>query len=73
MRSNRLSAATPARKSHTHELHANNCSERAICEPLKRQTVDSTASLCTVSKTVHTDAVRLTTCRRNGSQIARSE
>eukprot|EP00974_Lingulodinium_polyedra_P082406 7979052-Lingulodinium_polyedra.AAC.1 len=32
---------------------------RAICEPLKRQTVDSTASLRADAKTVHNDAVRI--------------
>eukprot|EP00974_Lingulodinium_polyedra_P014914 1443338-Lingulodinium_polyedra.AAC.1 len=30
---------------------------RAICEPLQRQTVDSTTSLRTVSKIVHNGAV----------------
>eukprot|EP00974_Lingulodinium_polyedra_P081860 7925895-Lingulodinium_polyedra.AAC.1 len=44
---------------------------RAICEPVWRQAVDSAASLCTVLKTVHNDAVESTVCRRSGSRIAR--
>eukprot|EP00974_Lingulodinium_polyedra_P128772 11207431-Lingulodinium_polyedra.AAC.1 len=48
------------------------CVRRAICEPLRRQTVDSTASLRTVLKTMHNDAVESTVCRRNGSRIARA-
>eukprot|EP00974_Lingulodinium_polyedra_P010248 984362-Lingulodinium_polyedra.AAC.1 len=36
-------------------LHAN-----AICEPLRRQPIDSTASLRTVVETVHNDAVEST-------------
>eukprot|EP00974_Lingulodinium_polyedra_P105621 10225469-Lingulodinium_polyedra.AAC.1 len=47
------------------------CVRRVICEPLQQQAVDSTASLCTVSKTVHNDAVESTVCRHGGSQIAR--
>eukprot|EP00974_Lingulodinium_polyedra_P091227 8846279-Lingulodinium_polyedra.AAC.1 len=47
------------------------CVTRAICEPLRRQTVDSTASLCTVSKTVRNDAVESTVRGRSGSRIAR--
>eukprot|EP00974_Lingulodinium_polyedra_P000176 16345-Lingulodinium_polyedra.AAC.1 len=43
----------------------------AICEPLQRQTVDSTASLSTVSKTVHNDAVESIVCRFRGLHIAR--
>eukprot|EP00974_Lingulodinium_polyedra_P132017 11220066-Lingulodinium_polyedra.AAC.1 len=64
MRSNRRSAATKARKSHAHALHANSCSPggraRAICEPLWRRAVDSSATLCTVFETVHNDAVEST-------------
>eukprot|EP00974_Lingulodinium_polyedra_P113763 11015314-Lingulodinium_polyedra.AAC.1 len=44
------------------------CATRAICEPLRRQMVDSTASLCTVLETVHNDAVESTVCRLSGSQ-----
>eukprot|EP00974_Lingulodinium_polyedra_P098759 9572632-Lingulodinium_polyedra.AAC.1 len=47
------------------------CATRAICEPLRRLMVDSTASLCTVSNTERNDAVESTICRRSGSQIAR--
>eukprot|EP00974_Lingulodinium_polyedra_P069356 6715429-Lingulodinium_polyedra.AAC.1 len=47
------------------------CARRAICGPLRRQTIDSTASLRTVLQTVHNDAIKSTVCRRNGSQIAR--
>eukprot|EP00974_Lingulodinium_polyedra_P069401 6719470-Lingulodinium_polyedra.AAC.1 len=47
------------------------CARRAIREPLRQQTADSTASLRTVSKTVHSDAVELTVRGRNASQIAR--
>eukprot|EP00974_Lingulodinium_polyedra_P044877 4305133-Lingulodinium_polyedra.AAC.1 len=47
------------------------CVGRAIGEPRWRQTVDSTASCCTVSKTVHNVAVELTVRGRNGSRIAR--
>eukprot|EP00974_Lingulodinium_polyedra_P103653 10033203-Lingulodinium_polyedra.AAC.1 len=64
MRSNRPSAATTARKSHPRAFHANACAQgaraRAICEPLRRQTVDSSASLRTVSNTVRNDAVEST-------------
>eukprot|EP00974_Lingulodinium_polyedra_P008606 821646-Lingulodinium_polyedra.AAC.1 len=65
MRSNRPPAAATPRKSHAshtprkHQQMAIDCMERAkpaICEPLQRQTTDSTASLRTVSKTVHNDA-----------------
>eukprot|EP00974_Lingulodinium_polyedra_P118112 11165911-Lingulodinium_polyedra.AAC.1 len=44
---------------------------RAICEPLRRQTVGSTAPLRAVSKTVHDDAVESNACRCDGSQIPR--
>eukprot|EP00974_Lingulodinium_polyedra_P027474 2656178-Lingulodinium_polyedra.AAC.1 len=64
MWSNRRSAATAVPKSHARAFHASACSygvcARAICEPLRRQTVDLTASLCTVSKTVRNDAVEST-------------
>eukprot|EP00974_Lingulodinium_polyedra_P026444 2552421-Lingulodinium_polyedra.AAC.1 len=43
----------------------------AIREPLRRRLRDSTASLCSVCKTLHDDAVESTICRLNGSQIAR--
>eukprot|EP00974_Lingulodinium_polyedra_P047701 4579286-Lingulodinium_polyedra.AAC.1 len=45
--------------------------KRAICEPLRRRTVDSTESLPTVFETVHNGAVESTVCRHNNSQIAR--
>eukprot|EP00974_Lingulodinium_polyedra_P102018 9880308-Lingulodinium_polyedra.AAC.1 len=48
------------------------CARRAICEPLWQQTVDSTALLRTVSKTLHNDAVESTARRRRGSQIGRA-
>eukprot|EP00974_Lingulodinium_polyedra_P132390 11221548-Lingulodinium_polyedra.AAC.1 len=44
--------------------------ERAICEPLRRRTVDSTASLRNVCKTLHNGAVESTIRGRSGSQIA---
>eukprot|EP00974_Lingulodinium_polyedra_P058523 5635974-Lingulodinium_polyedra.AAC.1 len=47
------------------------CVRRAMCEPLWRQTVDSAASLCTVSNAVRNNAVESTVRKRNGSQIAR--
>eukprot|EP00974_Lingulodinium_polyedra_P079659 7714901-Lingulodinium_polyedra.AAC.1 len=47
------------------------CVRRAIREPLRRQTVDSIASLCTACKTVRNDAVESIVCHRSGSQIAR--
>eukprot|EP00974_Lingulodinium_polyedra_P129987 11212120-Lingulodinium_polyedra.AAC.1 len=47
------------------------CATRAICEPLRPRTVDSTASLCSVCKTLRGDAVESTVCRRSGSLIAR--
>eukprot|EP00974_Lingulodinium_polyedra_P081311 7875847-Lingulodinium_polyedra.AAC.1 len=74
MWSNRLSAAMAARKSHTHALHANTCSHevraRAIFEPMWWQTIDSTASLCAISETVHNDAVKSAARRHGGSRIA---
>eukprot|EP00974_Lingulodinium_polyedra_P071107 6881745-Lingulodinium_polyedra.AAC.1 len=45
--------------------------KRAICEPMKRQTVDSSTSLCKVCKTLQNDAVESTLRHHNGSQIAR--
>eukprot|EP00974_Lingulodinium_polyedra_P031669 3050024-Lingulodinium_polyedra.AAC.1 len=47
------------------------CARRAICEPLRRQTVDSTASLYSVCETLRNDAVESTGRRYSGSQIAR--
>eukprot|EP00974_Lingulodinium_polyedra_P020263 1958605-Lingulodinium_polyedra.AAC.1 len=47
------------------------CARRAICESLWRRTVDSIASLCSVSRTLRNDAVESTVCRHGGSQIAR--
>eukprot|EP00974_Lingulodinium_polyedra_P016010 1553714-Lingulodinium_polyedra.AAC.1 len=47
------------------------CARRAICEPLRRYMVVSTASLCTVSKTVRNAAVESIVRRRSGSRIAR--
>eukprot|EP00974_Lingulodinium_polyedra_P023399 2260045-Lingulodinium_polyedra.AAC.1 len=44
---------------------------RAVYEPLRQQIIDSTASLCTVFKTVRNDAVESIICRRGGSQTAR--
>eukprot|EP00974_Lingulodinium_polyedra_P052952 5089771-Lingulodinium_polyedra.AAC.1 len=64
MRSYRPYAATAARTSHARARHANTCSHetraRAICEPPRRQTVASTASLRTVFETVRNDAVEST-------------
>eukprot|EP00974_Lingulodinium_polyedra_P117273 11162601-Lingulodinium_polyedra.AAC.1 len=48
------------------------CARRAISEPLWQQSVDSTASLCMVSRTVRNDAVESMVCRHGGSQIARA-
>eukprot|EP00974_Lingulodinium_polyedra_P107763 10431049-Lingulodinium_polyedra.AAC.1 len=47
------------------------CARRAICEPLRRQMVDLTASLCTVSKTAQDGAVESTVSRRSGLRMAR--
>eukprot|EP00974_Lingulodinium_polyedra_P043983 4222959-Lingulodinium_polyedra.AAC.1 len=63
MRSNRSCAAAAALKSHALYTPCERktgvrmvCAARAICEPLRRQMVDSTASSCTVAKTVRNDA-----------------
>eukprot|EP00974_Lingulodinium_polyedra_P011108 1071013-Lingulodinium_polyedra.AAC.1 len=45
--------------------------KRAINEPLRRQTADSTASLRNVCKTLHNDTAESTVRGRSGSQIAR--
>eukprot|EP00974_Lingulodinium_polyedra_P080246 7773977-Lingulodinium_polyedra.AAC.1 len=47
------------------------CTRREMREPLRRQTVDSITSLCTVCNTVRNDAVESIVCHRSGSQIAR--
>eukprot|EP00974_Lingulodinium_polyedra_P001318 126292-Lingulodinium_polyedra.AAC.1 len=47
------------------------CARRAICEPLWWQTVDSTASLCSILHTLRNDVVESTVCRHSGLQIAR--
>eukprot|EP00974_Lingulodinium_polyedra_P026167 2526237-Lingulodinium_polyedra.AAC.1 len=47
------------------------CARRAVREPLRRRTVDSTVSLCTVVETVRNDAVDSSVCRCSGSQIRR--
>eukprot|EP00974_Lingulodinium_polyedra_P004424 414056-Lingulodinium_polyedra.AAC.1 len=47
------------------------CMKRAIREPLRRRTVDLTATLRNVCKTLHNDAVAIAVRRRNGSQIER--
>eukprot|EP00974_Lingulodinium_polyedra_P113002 10938407-Lingulodinium_polyedra.AAC.1 len=47
------------------------CVTRAVCEPPRRQMIDSAASLRTVLKTVHHDAVESIICCRNGSKTAR--
>eukprot|EP00974_Lingulodinium_polyedra_P094127 9121087-Lingulodinium_polyedra.AAC.1 len=68
MRSNRLSAAATARKSHARALRARDrktwrahaTRKRAICEPLRPRTADSTASLCNVLQTPHNDVVEST-------------
>eukprot|EP00974_Lingulodinium_polyedra_P124156 11189491-Lingulodinium_polyedra.AAC.1 len=59
------STATAVHKSHACALHGN------ISERLRRQTVDSAASLSSVFETVRNDALESTACRRSGSQIAR--
>eukprot|EP00974_Lingulodinium_polyedra_P113921 11030239-Lingulodinium_polyedra.AAC.1 len=41
--------------------------ERAISVPLRPRTVDSTASLCGVCKTLHSDAVESAVRGRSGS------
>eukprot|EP00974_Lingulodinium_polyedra_P127574 11202682-Lingulodinium_polyedra.AAC.1 len=61
-----------ARRAHTETGARVECVTRAMCEPLQRQTVDSTASLCTVSRIVHNDVVESTVCCHSGSQIARA-
>eukprot|EP00974_Lingulodinium_polyedra_P043775 4202814-Lingulodinium_polyedra.AAC.1 len=43
---------------------------RAICEPLWPPIVDSTASLCSVSRTLRNDAVESMFRRRKGSRTA---
>eukprot|EP00974_Lingulodinium_polyedra_P002178 202942-Lingulodinium_polyedra.AAC.1 len=45
---------------------------RAICEPLRPRTVDSTASLCCVLSTLRSDAVESTVRHGGGSLFARS-
>eukprot|EP00974_Lingulodinium_polyedra_P025098 2427550-Lingulodinium_polyedra.AAC.1 len=45
---------------------------RAICEPLRPRTVDSTASLRGVLQTLHNDAVESIVRRHGGSLITRS-
>eukprot|EP00974_Lingulodinium_polyedra_P077220 7475920-Lingulodinium_polyedra.AAC.1 len=72
MRSNRPSGATTAQQSHAsrtpREHQKPNTkngvrmarAKRAIREPLRRQTVDSTASLCNVCKPLHNDAIEPT-------------
>eukprot|EP00974_Lingulodinium_polyedra_P050793 4886352-Lingulodinium_polyedra.AAC.1 len=47
------------------------CVSRAVCEPLRRRTADSTASLCAVSKTVRNGAVESTVRGRSAPQIVR--
>eukprot|EP00974_Lingulodinium_polyedra_P033085 3182342-Lingulodinium_polyedra.AAC.1 len=42
-----------------------------MCEALRRQTVDLTASLCSVFQTLRNGAVESAIRRRSGSQIAR--
>eukprot|EP00974_Lingulodinium_polyedra_P033446 3215588-Lingulodinium_polyedra.AAC.1 len=44
---------------------------RAIREPLRRRTVDSSASFCSVLQTLRNDAIESIVRRRSGSQIAR--
>eukprot|EP00974_Lingulodinium_polyedra_P123837 11188273-Lingulodinium_polyedra.AAC.1 len=63
---NRRFAAAAARESHICVLHARTdfgsargARERAVCEPSRRFSVDSTASLCSVSETLHHDAGRI--------------
>eukprot|EP00974_Lingulodinium_polyedra_P116698 11160164-Lingulodinium_polyedra.AAC.1 len=67
MRSNRPLAAQRLANRTPHALQTNatfgvrlECTRRAICEPLWRQTVVSTASLRTLSKPPHNDAVEST-------------
>eukprot|EP00974_Lingulodinium_polyedra_P020240 1956656-Lingulodinium_polyedra.AAC.1 len=48
------------------------CARRAMREPLRRRTVSLTASLRSVCKTLHNDAVAMSVRRRSGSLIARS-
>eukprot|EP00974_Lingulodinium_polyedra_P125545 11194945-Lingulodinium_polyedra.AAC.1 len=46
---------------------------RAICEPLRRRTVDSAALLRRVLQTLRNDAIQSAVRRRSGSRIARSQ
>eukprot|EP00974_Lingulodinium_polyedra_P002626 246296-Lingulodinium_polyedra.AAC.1 len=46
------------------------CARRAVCEPLRQRTVDSTAYVCSVFKTLLKYAVESIVRRRSGSQAA---
>eukprot|EP00974_Lingulodinium_polyedra_P046716 4476290-Lingulodinium_polyedra.AAC.1 len=45
--------------------------ERAVCEPLRQRSIDSTAPLCSVPRALRADAVESVFCWRSGSHTAR--